>query len=185
MPLLAFFVFIVFPAVEIYLIVQVAHVIGAGWTLLALVAGAALGLYVMRRAGSSWWRALRGQVRTDPGTTSAGTVVTGAPDGAGAARAALLFLAGLLIFLPGFISDAVGLVLLLPPVRALLQAATAAWFVRRFTSVTGPGGISVWTRRDRIVRGQVVREDGTPGTTGPQGPPGSPQDPPQQLPPSS
>jgi UPF0716 protein FxsA len=102
-------------------------------------------------------------------------VVTGPPDGAAAARAALLFLAGLLIFLPGFISDAVGLVLLLPPVRAVLQAATAAWFVRRFTSVTGPGGVPVWTRRGRVVPGQVVREDGTQGDP--------PTDPPAQLPP--
>ena len=51
-----------------------------------------------------------------------------------------------------------------------LQAATAAWFVRRFTEVTGPGGATIWTRRDRVVRGQVVREDregGGPGSTGP------------------
>ncbi|MFI5101319.1 MAG: FxsA family protein [Actinomycetes bacterium] len=176
MPLLAFFVFVVFPAVEIYVIVRMVELIGFGWTLVALVAGAALGLYVMRRAGSTWWQALRGRIRTDPGAAGGGAVVTGPPDGAAAARAALLFLAGLLIFLPGFVSDAVGLVLLLPPVRALLQAATAAWFVRRFTSVTGPGGVPVWTRRGRVVPGQVVREDSSPGDR-------PPADPPSQLPP--
>jgi len=81
----------------------------------------------------------------------------------------LLFLAGLLIFLPGFISDAVGLLLLAPPVRAGLQAVTAAWFVRRFTSVSGPGGVRIWTRSessDRIVRGDVVREDEPPERLG-------------------
>ena len=176
MPLLAFFVFVVFPAVEIYVIVRMVELIGFGWTLVALVAGAALGLYVMRRAGSTWWQALRGRIRTDPAVPGGGAVVTGPPDGAAAARAALLFLAGLLIFLPGFVSDAIGLVLLLPPVRALLQSATAAWFVRRFTSVTGPGGVQVWTRRGRVVPGQVVREDGSPGD-------GPPADPPSQLPP--
>ena len=176
MPLLAFFVFVVFPAVEIYVIVRMVELIGFGWTLVALVAGAALGLYVMRRAGSTWWQALRGRIRTDPAVPGGGAVVTGPPDGAAAARAALLFLAGLLIFLPGFVSDAIGLVLLLPPVRGLLQTATAAWFVRRFTSVTGPGGVQVWTRRGRVVPGQVVREDGSPGDQPPAGPP-------SQLPP--
>jgi UPF0716 protein FxsA len=155
MPLLLFFVFVVAPAVEIFVIVSVAHVIGLGWTLLALVAGAFLGAYVMRRAGSSWWQALRGQV-----TAADGAVVTGQrPDGRAAAQAALLFLAGLLIFLPGFVSDAVGLLLLLPPVRGLLQAGTARWFTRRFTEVSGPGGVRVWTRPPGTAPGKVVRGD--------------------------
>ena len=99
-------------------------------------------------------------------------MVVARPNGVRAARAALLFLAGLLLFLPGFVTDALGLLLLLPPVRALLQTATAAWFVRRFTSVDGPGGLRLWTRAPRVVRGDVVRDDK----------PGAPQRPPEQLP---
>lgn len=176
MPLFFFVIFIVLPAVEIFVIVAVAHAIGLGATLLLLLAGAVLGSYVMRRAGASWWRALRGRV-----TTADGTEVTGQrPDGRAAAHAALLFLAGLLIFLPGFVSDTVGLLLLLPPVRAGLQAATAAWFVRRFSAVSGPGGVRIWSRRDNggplvgdivredevrqdVVRGEIVRGDIAPG----------------------
>jgi UPF0716 protein FxsA len=163
-PLLLFFVFVVFPAVELFVVVETAHAIGLGWTLLALVAGAFLGAYVMRRAGSSWWRALRGQV-----TANDGAVVTSQrPDGRAAAKAALLFLAGLLIFLPGFVSDVVGLLLLLPPVRGLLQAGTARWFTRRFTEVSGPGGVRVWTRSTgpapgTVIRGDVVQGDVIPG----------------------
>jgi len=148
MPLALFLAFVAFPALEIYVAVQVAHAIGVGWMLLLVVGFGFLGLYVMRRAGASWWRALRGQ--TGDGTQ---------PDGRAAAASALLFVAGGLLFLPGFISDALGLVLLLPPVRGLLQAVTAAWFVRRFTSVTGPGGVPVWTRPDRVIRGDVIRGD--------------------------
>ncbi len=148
MPLALFLAFVAFPALEIYVAVQVAHAIGVGWMLLLVVAFGLLGLYVMRRAGASWWRALRGQ--TGDGTQ---------PDGRAAATSALLFVAGALLFLPGFISDALGLILLLPPVRGLLQAATAAWFVRRFTSVTGPGGVRMWTRPDRVVPGNVIRGD--------------------------
>jgi len=155
MGLLAFVVLIVIPALEIYVFVQVAHLVGLGWAFLFVLAFSLLGLYVMRRAGSSWWRALRGAASAD------GATVVNRPDGTRAARAALLFLAGLLLFLPGFITDVVGLVLLLPPVRALLQTATAAWFVRRFTAVDGPGGVRIWTRPARVVRGDVVREDGS------------------------
>jgi UPF0716 protein FxsA len=161
-PLVLFLVFVVAPAIEIFVIVEVAHAIGLGTTLLALVAGAVLGSYVMRRAGASWWRALRGQV-----TAVDGTSVTGQrPDGPAAARAALLFMAGLLIFLPGFVSDAVGLLLLLPPVRGLLQSATAAWFVRRFTSVSGPGGVRIWSRGEPgPLPGDIARGDTIPAET--------------------
>ena len=158
MPLVLFVLFVVIPAVEIFVVIAVAHAIGLGLTLLLMVAGAFLGSYVMRRAGASWWRALRGQVRTADGTS-----VTGQrPDGRAAAQAALLFLAGLLIFLPGFVSATLGLILLLPPVRAALQAVTAAWFVRRFTAVSGPGGVRIWSRPDdrpHVIRGDIVRED--------------------------
>jgi UPF0716 protein FxsA len=170
--LLIFFLFVVLPAIEIYVVTRVAHAIGLGPTLLLLVAGAVLGGYVMRRAGASWWRALRTRV-----TAADGTPVTGGrPDGRAAAQAGLLFLAGLLIFLPGFVSDAVGLLLLLPPVRAGLQAGVAAWFVRRFTAVSGPGGVRIWSRgpgtgdasgggviQGDVIRGDIVRDDESGG----------------------
>lgn len=155
MRLALFIFFVVLPAVEIFVVTKVAHAIGLGPTLLLLVTGAFLGSYVMRRAGASWWRALRGQVTTADGTALTG----GRPDGKAAAHAALLFFAGLLIFLPGFVSDVVGLLLLLPPGRAVLQAGTAAWFVRRFTAVSGPGGVRIWSRGQDPLRGDVVPGD--------------------------
>ena len=190
MSLRSFTIFIVFPAIEIFVFVEVVKAIGFGWALLLIVAAAGLGAYVMRIAGAAGWRALRGQVVVDqsaspgPGPELGGTAtVQGRPDGVAAADAALLFLAGLLLFLPGYVSDVAGLLLLLPPVRALVRGATAAWFLRRFTSVEGPGGVRLWVRDGRrVVPGQVIREDGSPGggagggaggagTEGPAGPP--------------
>lgn len=167
MPLLLFFVFVVAPAVEIYLMVQVGQAIGFGWVLLLLIAAAVLGSAVMRRAGASWWSALRAN-----GTGSQ------LPDGRAAADAAMLFAAGLLIFLPGFVSDVVGLVLLLPPARRLIQTAAVAWFVRRFSAVTGPGGFTVWQRTTsdpQVIQGEVIREDRPDGGDG---------EPPRRLPPA-
>jgi UPF0716 protein FxsA len=166
-PLLLFFVFVVAPAVEIYVMVQVGQAIGFGWVLLLLIAAAVLGSAVMRRAGASWWSALRAN-----GTGSQ------LPDGRAAADAAMLFAAGLLIFLPGFVSDVVGLVLLLPPARRLIQTAAVAWFVRRFSAVTGPGGFTVWQRTTsdpQVIQGEVIREDRPDGGDG---------EPPRRLPPA-
>jgi len=166
-PLLLFFVFVVAPAVEIYLMVRVGQAIGFGWVLLLLIAAAVLGSAVMRRAGASWWSALRAN-----GTGSQ------LPDGRAAADAAMLFAAGLLIFLPGFVSDVVGLVLLLPPARRLIQTAAVAWFVRRFSAVTGPGGFTVWQRTTsdpQVIQGEVIREDRPDGGDG---------EPPRRLPPA-
>ena len=183
MSLRSFFIFVVAPAVELFVMVEVARWIGVGWTLFALVAAALLGSYVMRAAGAAGWRALRGQVAVDAttGAPAGGTVLTGRPDGAAAADAALLFLAGLLLFLPGFITDVVGLVLLVPLVRHLVRGATGAWFVRRFTAVEGPGGVRLWVRNGSVVRGQVVREAGGPGAW-PDG--CRPDEPPHPLPPA-
>lgn len=188
MSLRTFTIFVVFPALEIFVFVEVVRAIGFGWALLLLVAGAALGAYVMRLAGAAGWQALRGQVEVDQAsgsaTASGASVVQGRPDTAAAADAALLFLAGLLLFVPGFISDVAGLLLLLPPVRALVRGATAAWFLRRFTAVDGPGGVRMWVRDGgRVVPGQVVRDEGGAGGTGPGSP--GPGQPPMPLPPSS
>ena len=81
-----------------------------------------------------------------------------------AGDSAMLFAAGLLLISPGFVSDVIALLLLVPFVRVLLRGAVAGWFVRRFTAVTGPGGMTIWTRGprmedDRVIRGEIVRDD--------------------------
>ncbi|HTY71154.1 MAG TPA: FxsA family protein [Actinomycetes bacterium] len=149
MSLFAFFLFVVAPLVEIASIVVVAKLIG-WWTVVLLAAAAVLGIYVLRRTGRDWMRAAQ----------------TGA-QGRAAGDSALLFAAGILLIWPGFISDVIGLLLLVPLVRVLLRGAVASWFVRRFTAVTGPGGFTVWTRSpriddDRVIRGEIIREDEPP-----------------------
>lgn len=154
---------VVAPLGELWVAVQVAQAVGPGWTLLALAAASLLGLWVMRIAGASWWGALR-----------AGQLEGRLPDGREVADAALMFLAGVLLFLPGFVSDAVGLLLLVPPVRDGVQHVVTRWFTRRFTAVTGPGGTTIWTRSTQVVRGEVVRDDAPePPPVPPSLPPGT------------
>jgi UPF0716 protein FxsA len=149
--LYAFVLFIVAPLVEIASIVVVAEFAG-WWTLVLLAASAILGSYVLRRTGRAWLQSLRTQ---------------GAAPGRAAGDSALLFAAGLLLISPGFVSDVIGLLLLLPFVRVLLRGAVASWFVGRFTAVTGPGGFTIWQRRGghvdpTVIQGEVIRDDRPP-----------------------
>jgi len=59
MALLLIALFVVVPAVEIYVLIQVGHAIGAAATVALLLADAALGAALSRREGRKAWRALR------------------------------------------------------------------------------------------------------------------------------
>lgn len=167
-----FFLLIVFPAVEIASIVLMTQWIGGTATFLWILAAFVLGAYVMRFSGRSWWSGLR-DASGAPDVAGVSTAPR-KPDTAKLADQGLLFLAGLLIAIPGFVGDLLGLVLLLPFVRRWLRVGAAAWFMKRFTSVTGPGGVTVWHRRtgattsptppgtvrvERIYPGEIVQGD--------------------------
>lgn len=111
---------IALPLVEIAIFIEVADAIGV----LPAIAGA----IVAGIAGVALWRhqglqtLLRARQALDRGEMPMAEVFDGL----------CLLLAGLFLILPGFVSDVVGLVLLLPPVRQLL----AALFARRFVVVS-------------------------------------------------
>jgi UPF0716 protein FxsA len=144
-PTFLFILFVVVPAVEIASIVLMTSWVGGALTFTLIVIGALVGALVMRYAGRSWWAGLRASA----GVPDASGVATAPalPDARQFADRGLLFLGGLLIALPGFVGDVIGLLLLLPFVRSGLRVVAAAWFLRRFTSVTGPGGFVVWRQQ--------------------------------------
>ncbi|MCC9305949.1 FxsA family protein [Kitasatospora sp. RB6PN24] len=113
---------------EIWLMIQVASVIGGLVVVLLLIAGAVVGSRLIKRAGL---RALRNASTAfeqgrlpESGSAETGTSLT--------------VLAGLLLILPGFLSDVLALTLLFPPTRALwrLVGRRAARTLVR----TGPAG---------------------------------------------
>lgn len=125
---------IAFPVIEIVLIIWVGNTLGWGWTGLILAACVVVGLLVMRAAGRDAFGAvMRPMERHQPfveidETTGTARTVHPAPqptkDEVDEAtrqlrRSGWLFMAGVLIAVPGFISTALGLLLLLPPVRAI------------------------------------------------------------------
>lgn len=110
MPLL--FVFVILPLIEIALFIAVGAQIGVLATLAAILLSALLGVTVLRGQQDRAARMMRGGLRVAPGTFLA--------------QGAFRVLAGLLLVLPGFLTDALGLVLLLPPVQRAVVRRLAA-----------------------------------------------------------
>jgi UPF0716 protein FxsA len=106
---LLFVVFIVVPLIELAIIVQVQRVIGLDWTLLALIAISIAGAVLVKREGVKAWRRLWDALNA--GRMPAEEVVDGA----------LLLFAGALLLTPGFLTDGVGLALLVPFTRGVVN----------------------------------------------------------------
>ena len=126
MPLLALLaVFIVVPLAELYVILKVGDAIGAVWTILLLAADSVLGSVLLRAQGRSVWRRFNAAVAQ--GTMPHREVIDGV----------LVIFGGAFLITPGFLTDIVGLLLLIPPTRALIRRLLVRRLGRRLvTSAT-------------------------------------------------
>jgi UPF0716 protein FxsA len=101
--------FIVVPIAELAVIIQVGQAIGVWWTIAILIADSILGSVLMRSQGRAAWRRFNEAVQS--GRVPAREVLDGA----------LIVFGGLLLLTPGFLTDLLGIVLLIPPTRALVR----------------------------------------------------------------
>jgi UPF0716 protein FxsA len=124
---------------EIAVFVTVVHAIGAGWSILLLAATTVLGLTLLRREGIRGWRAFRAAAET------------GRPPGAQVSNSLVGLLGALLLALPGLISSAVGLLLVLPPFRTLARRGMQRAAERHVSSAVA--GDLFGPRRVRVRRG--------------------------------
>lgn len=122
-----FVLFLLFPALELYLLVKLGGVIGALNTLAWVVASALIGIWAVRAQGQS--ALLKARAEMEAGRVPQTPFLDGL----------LLFLGGILLILPGFMTDAAGLLLLIPPVRLRAAFALTACISSRQTSGTGSG----------------------------------------------
>jgi UPF0716 protein FxsA len=105
--LIAIFIFV--PIAELYVILKVGDAIGWQWTLLILAADSILGTVLMRSQGRAVWR--RFQAAVQAGRMPHREVIDGA----------LVIFGGAFLITPGFLTDIVGIALLLPPTRAVIR----------------------------------------------------------------
>jgi UPF0716 protein FxsA len=101
--------FVIVPIAELALIIQVGQAIGVWWTIALLVGDSVLGSMLMRSQGRAAWR--RFNAATAEGRVPAREVLDGV----------LVIFGGALLLTPGFLSDVLGLLLLLPPTRAIVR----------------------------------------------------------------
>lgn len=137
----------------LYLIAEIAAIwvvgsaVGALWTIVLLLAGAFIGSWLARREGGKAMRAFLGAAQS------------GKPGHRELTDGMLIALGGLLILIPGFVTDIAGLLLLLPPTRPLFRRA----WLRRMERAHP---MTQFTRRESvvIVDGDVVqpRDDHSP-----------------------
>jgi len=115
-PLIVLF-FLAVPIVEIYLLIQVGQVIGAGWTILLVVLTAVIGVWLLRIQGLS--TLTRAQRRLQENELPARELLEGVA----------LVVAGAFLLTPGFFTDTLGFLLLFPPTRIWLASIVAARMV--------------------------------------------------------
>lgn len=122
MSLLLLVFFILLPIVEITLLIDIGGSIGAGATILLILTTAVVGMVLVRYQGFSILRDAQNQISK------------GQPPAKALAHGILVLLAGLMLIIPGFFTDGVGFLLLLPPVRSLILDFVVGSIMTKFTT---------------------------------------------------
>lgn len=139
--------FIVIPLVEIYVMVLVGHAIGAFNTIGLLLLFSLGGAWLAKRQGFSAMRRMRATVNGGRAPTNelidSVCILTG----------------GILLFVPGFVTDFFGILLLLPPVRAVIRAFVKRRFAVRVIGSATDYGMQRYNNRYGS-RDDVIDVDG-------------------------
>lgn len=139
-------------AAEVVILVMVTNALG-WWTVALLIFTTLLGCWLLQREGRRTWGALLeslGRGSLPPGRT---------------ADAVLVMVGGLLLIMPGFITDIIGLLMLIPPSRHLVRSTLGKLFGR---AIGNPSEQPV------VIEGEVVQESPASDTMIPEISPPSP-----------
>jgi UPF0716 protein FxsA len=168
--------FVLTQIVEIWVLIQVGHAIGGWQTLLLLIVDSLLGAALLRHQGRRTWRAFRRAL--DERRLPAKEVADGV----------LVLVGGTLLLTPGFLSDIVGILFLLPPTRAAIRPVLTRFVARRLgvaglVPATGSRRQPSYGRPDvvdsSVVEGEVVEGEVVEGEVVEEGPrPGQQEGPP-------
>lgn len=140
-----FVLFLILPLIEIYFLLKVGSIIGAGWTIFAIVGTAVLGAALLRVQGLSTLQ--RAQTAMAKGEIPAVPMLEGVA----------LALSGFLLITPGFFTDTLGFILLIPPLRQTLikRILKNSQFFYRTQTTRAHHGYS----ESSIIEGEIVDEE--------------------------
>ena len=140
--------FLLYLVVELAVVVALVSTIGFGWTVLALLGTSVLGFAL---AGSQIKRHIQ---RLRSGLTTPQGAVT---------DSAMVALGAVLVFVPGVVTTVAGLLLLMPPTRAVARPVLTALAARRMPLITvvsrtrgGPEGYAAASTRRQAGRGEYI-----------------------------
>jgi UPF0716 protein FxsA len=139
-------IFIVVPIAELYVLIQIGSAIGILPTIALLILDSVLGAALMRSQGRAAW--MRFNRALAEGRMPGREVIDGA----------LVIFGGALLLTPGFISDFLGLILLLPPTRAIVRTLLVRRFAGRIVASATEGA------RGRMGRMFTFQTDRRPPT---------------------
>lgn len=131
---------------EIYVLIQVGQAIGALPTIGLLILDSILGSMLLRAQGRSVWRRFNLAISE------------GRPPTREAADGALVIAGAALLISPGFVTDLAGVLLLLPPTRAVVRKAIARRFSSHVAVRAGRAGAG-YARRPRGGSASAPRRD--------------------------
>jgi UPF0716 protein FxsA len=137
--------FVAVPFAELYVIIKVADAIGPAPTILLLGVDSLLGAWLLRAQGRSVWRRFNEAVRA--GTVPHREIIDGV----------LVIFGGAFLITPGFLTDVLGLLLLLPPTRALFRRTVQRRL--RLRAAAGPRARRMRGRQDYDVDGTAHDAD--------------------------
>lgn len=145
---LLFLMFLLIPVIELFVLIEVGNEIGAIWTILLVLTTAIAGAWMVKLQGiATMFRAREALAR---GQTPAIEMMEGAA----------LVVSGFLLLIPGFVTDMIGFLLLVPAIRKtlllLLLPKTTIYFSQQRRSSR-----SKTAQSDDIIEGEVVKENDT------------------------
>ncbi|EJV66573.1 exclusion suppressor FxsA [Bacillus mycoides] len=118
------FLLIVIPAIEITVLIGSSHVIGLWSTFAMIVFTGIVGVYLAKRQGFKVLREI--QFRLNRGEMPGDTVLDGI----------FIFVGGILLVLPGYVTDIIGFIFVVPVTRALLKPLVMKWIDWKFRKRT-------------------------------------------------
>ena len=155
MALLLVILFVVVPIAELYVIIQLGQAFGILPTIALLILDSILGAVLMRSQGRATWRRF------------SGALAEGRMPGREVMDGALVIFGGALLLTPGFLTDILGLILLLPPTRAFVRALLVRRFAGRIVTGAASGAPARMSRMFRFEAGSRPGGRSGPGGRGP------------------
>lgn len=116
---------LVIPLIELFVLIEVGSVIGGFTTILLIIATALLGIFFMRQQGTATIVKIKQNL------------ADGKIPGKEILEGVFIFIGGVMLLLPGFITDTIGILFLIEPIRTLFARSFAKRQQRQYQQKNG------------------------------------------------